>query len=91
MAFASSLDQAGPIARTVEDEKERYILEHRLLPPDGAPEASREKVLAAGFNYAQIELLNAYAIMPGMHLRGYEASTNRSRIAQGWAMCTRVG
>lgn len=65
-----------------------------LLPPDGASEASREKALASGFNYAQVELLNAYAIMPGMHLRGYEASTNRSRIrrisrqpavANGWA------
>ncbi|MBI5743349.1 MAG: DUF885 domain-containing protein [Elusimicrobia bacterium] len=65
-----------------------------LLPPDAAAEAAREKALASGFNYAQMELLTAYSIMPGMHLRGYEASTNRSRIrrisrqpavANGWA------
>jgi uncharacterized protein (DUF885 family) len=65
-----------------------------LLPPDAASEAAREKSLAAGFNYSQVELLTAYSIMPGLHLRGYEASTNRSRIrrvsrqpavANGWA------
>ena len=65
-----------------------------LLPPDKASEASRERVLASGFNYAQIELLTAYSIMPGMHLRAYEASTNPSRIRRasrqpvvvnGWA------
>jgi uncharacterized protein (DUF885 family) len=65
-----------------------------LLPPDAASEAAREKSLAAGFNYAQVELLTAYSIMPGLHLRGYEASTNRSRIrrvsrqpavSNGWA------
>ena len=51
-----------------------------LLPSDGAAEASREKVLASGFNYSQIELLTAYSIMPGMHLRSFEASSNLSRI-----------
>jgi len=51
-----------------------------LLPPDTAPEASREKILASGFNYSQIELLTAYSIMPGLHLRSFEASSNRSRI-----------
>jgi uncharacterized protein (DUF885 family) len=65
-----------------------------LLPADGAPEAAREKALAAGFNYAQMELLTAYAIMPGLHLRAFEASSNRSRIRRvsrqpmvvnGWA------
>ena len=65
-----------------------------LLPPDAVSEASKEKALAAGFNYAQMELLTAYSIMPGLHLRGYEASTNRSRIrrvsrqpavSNGWA------
>jgi uncharacterized protein (DUF885 family) len=65
-----------------------------LLPPDAAPEASKEKTLAAGFNYAQLELLTAYAIMPGMHLRSFEASSNPSRIrrisrqpmvSNGWA------
>ena len=65
-----------------------------LLPPDSAPEASREKVLAGSFNYSQMELLTAYSIMPGLHLRSYEASTNRSRIRRisrqpvvtnGWA------
>ncbi|HAT72826.1 MAG TPA: hypothetical protein DCS63_08430 [Elusimicrobia bacterium] len=65
-----------------------------MLPPDSAPEASREKALSAGFNYAQAELLTAYAIMPGMHLRAFEASSNRSKIrrisrqpvvANGWA------
>lgn len=65
-----------------------------LLPSDNASAAAREKILASGFNYAQVELLTAYAIMPGMHLRSYEASLNRSRIrrishqpvvANGWA------
>ena len=65
-----------------------------LLPQDKASEASREKVLASGFNYAQIELLTAYEIMPGMHLRSFESSSNPSRIrrvsrqpvvANGWA------
>lgn len=65
-----------------------------LLPPDSMPAASREAVLQSGFNYAQIELLTAYAVMPGLHLRSYEASRNPSRIrrasnqpvvANGWA------
>jgi len=65
-----------------------------LLPPDKASEAAREKTLSAGFNYAQLELLTAYSIMPGMHLRSFEASSNRSRIRRasrqpvvtnGWA------
>lgn len=65
-----------------------------LLPPDNAPEAARERILSSGFNYAQIELLVAYSIMPGMHLRSFEASSNRSRIRRisrqpvvtnGWA------
>lgn len=65
-----------------------------LLPPEKATEAAREKTLASGFNYAQMELLTAYSIMPGMHLRSFEASSNRSRIRRasrqpvvvnGWA------
>ena len=65
-----------------------------LLPQDSAAEASREKVLAAGFNYSQMELLTAYSIMPGLHLRSFEASSNPSRIRRisrqpvvtnGWA------
>ena len=65
-----------------------------LLPPDSLPEASREKILAAGFNYAQTELLTAYSIMPGLHLRSFAASANLSRIRRvsrqpvvtnGWA------
>ncbi len=65
-----------------------------LLPPDSAAADVKEKVLASGFNYAQIELLTAYAVMPGMHLRSFEASSNSSRIrrvsrqpvvANGWA------
>jgi len=65
-----------------------------LLPSDSLPEASREKVLAAGFNYAQVELLTAYSIMPGLHLRSFAASANLSRIRRvarqpvvtnGWA------
>ncbi len=51
-----------------------------LLPPDSASEASREKTLASGFNYSQMELLTSYSIMPGLHLRSFEASSNRSRI-----------
>lgn len=70
-----------------------------LLPPDKTPEASRERTLAAGFNYSQIELLTAYEIMPGMHLRSFEASANPSRIrrasrqpvvANGWACYAEV-
>jgi uncharacterized protein (DUF885 family) len=65
-----------------------------LLPPDDTPAAVREKILASGFNYSQLELLTAYAIMPGMHLRSFEASSNPSRIRRvshqpivvnGWA------
>lgn len=64
------------------------------LPADGLPEAAKEKALAAGFNYAQVELLTAYSIMPGLHLRSFEASSNRSRVRRvsrqpvvtnGWA------
>lgn len=51
-----------------------------LLPPDSASDAAREKTLAAGFNYSQMELLTSYSIMPGLHLRSFEASSNRSRI-----------
>ncbi|HNW45221.1 MAG TPA: DUF885 domain-containing protein, partial [Elusimicrobiales bacterium] len=65
-----------------------------LLPPAAASAEARERSLAAGFNYAQVELLTAYTIMPGIHLRNFEASSNRSRIrrvsrqpvvANGWA------
>ncbi|MDD2804392.1 MAG: DUF885 domain-containing protein [Elusimicrobiales bacterium] len=65
-----------------------------LLPSDSLPEASREKILAAGFNYSQTELLTAYSIMPGLHLRSFAASSNPSRIRRvsrqpvvtnGWA------
>lgn len=65
-----------------------------LLPPDTASAEAREKALASGFNYAQVELLTAYSIMPGIHLRNFEASSNPSRIrrvsrqpmvANGWA------
>ena len=65
-----------------------------LLPQESLPDATREKVLASGFNYSQIELLTAYSIMPGLHLRSFEASSNSSRIRRisrqpvvtnGWA------
>ena len=65
-----------------------------LLPPDSAAEAAREKALAAGFNYSQMELLTAYSVMPGLHLMSFEASSNPSRIrrvsrqpvtSNGWA------
>lgn len=65
-----------------------------LLPSATLSEAAREKNLSTSFNYAQIELLTAYAVMPGIHLRNYEASLNSSRIrrvsrqpmvANGWA------
>ena len=64
------------------------------LPPDGTPAAAEDKLLASGFNYAQIELLTAYAIMPGLHLRSFETTSNKSRIRRvshqpvvtnGWA------
>lgn len=64
------------------------------LPSEKAPAAVQEKALSSGFNYAQIELLTAYAIMPGMHLRSYAAGLNKSRVRKiadqpmvtnGWA------
>jgi len=64
------------------------------LPSEKAPAAVQERTLASGFNYAQIELLTAYAIMPGMHLRSYAAGYNKSRVRKiadqplvtnGWA------
>ena len=64
------------------------------LPSVKTPPDIREKILASGFNYAQIELLTAFDIMPGMHLRSYAANENRSRIRKisnqpmvtnGWA------
>ncbi len=65
-----------------------------LLPPDSLSAAAREKALAAGFNYAQMELLTAYSVMPGLHLMSFEAASNPSRIrrisrqpvtSNGWA------
>ncbi len=62
------------------------------LPSDKV--AAQERMLASGFNYAQIELLIAFDIMPGMHLRSYAADANPSRIRKvssqpmitnGWA------
>ncbi|MBI4803117.1 MAG: DUF885 domain-containing protein [Elusimicrobia bacterium] len=64
------------------------------LPSEKMPAAAQEKALASLFNYAQIELLTAYAVMPGMHLRSYAAGFNRSRlrkisnqplVTNGWA------
>ena len=64
------------------------------LPSGKLPAAAREKLLASGFNYAQMELLTAFDIMPGMHLRSYASGGNRSRIRKisvqpmvvnGWA------
>lgn len=64
------------------------------LPSGKTSAAAREKMLASGFNYAQIELLTAFDVMPGMHLRSYAANANRSRIRKisnqpmvvnGWA------
>lgn len=64
------------------------------LPPEKGPAAQQEKILSSGFNYAQIELLTAYDVMPGMHLRSYAAGFNRSRVRKiasqpmvtnGWA------
>ncbi|PIU19888.1 MAG: hypothetical protein COT18_05150, partial [Elusimicrobia bacterium CG08_land_8_20_14_0_20_59_10] len=65
-----------------------------MLPSDEASAEAKEKILASGFNYSQIELLIAYAVMPGLHLHSFQASTNRSRIRRasnqpivtnGWA------
>jgi len=64
------------------------------LPSEKLPPAAQDKALAYGFNYAQIELLTAFDIMPGMHLRSYAADASRSRIRKvaaqpmvtnGWA------
>jgi len=64
------------------------------LPSDTLPGALREKILQDRFNYAQLELLSAYAIMPGLHLLSFEANLNPSRIRRisnqpmavnGWA------
>ncbi|MDA8131913.1 MAG: DUF885 domain-containing protein [Elusimicrobia bacterium] len=65
-----------------------------LLPADSLPAPVKEKVLAAGFNYSQMELLTAYSVMPGLHLMSFEAASNPSRIrrisrqpvtSNGWA------
>ncbi len=64
------------------------------LPSEKTPAAALEKMLASGFNYDQIELLTAFDVMPGMHLRNYAAGANPSRIRKianqpmvtnGWA------
>ncbi|OGS08680.1 MAG: hypothetical protein A2270_01550 [Elusimicrobia bacterium RIFOXYA12_FULL_51_18] len=64
------------------------------LPSDKLPAPTQERILSSGFNYAQIELLVAFDIMPGMHLRSYTADSNSSRIRKianqpmvtnGWA------
>ena len=64
------------------------------LPSDKLPPPAQDRILASGFNYAQIELLVAFDIMPGMHLRSYAADANPSRIRKaanqpmvtnGWA------
>lgn len=64
------------------------------LPDPSMPAERLEAVMKAGFSYVQIELLTAYAVMPGLHLRSYEAANNASRIRRvsrqpvltnGWA------
>jgi uncharacterized protein (DUF885 family) len=64
------------------------------LPSEKLAAAEQDKALAAGFNYAQIELLVAFDLMPGMHLRSYAAEASRSgirkiasqpMIVNGWA------
>ncbi len=64
------------------------------LPPQSLPAPRLDAVLKTGFSYVQIELLTAYAVLPGLHLRSYEAVNNASRIrrvssqpilSNGWA------
>ena len=64
------------------------------LPSEKAAPAAQERALSSGFNYAQIELLVAFDIMPGMHLRSFSANANPSLIRKvasqpmvtnGWA------
>ena len=64
------------------------------LPSEKMSAPAQEKVLASGFNYAQIELLTAFDVMPGMHLGSFSANANRSKIRKiasqpmvtnGWA------
>ncbi len=81
---------APPFALDDNRVSELYV----LLPSDSLSDAARDRVLASGFNYALIELLTAYSVMPGQHLRSYESSLNHSRIRRisrqpiidnGWA------
>ncbi|HOW89059.1 MAG TPA: DUF885 domain-containing protein, partial [Elusimicrobiales bacterium] len=64
------------------------------LPSEKLPAAAQDRALSSGFNYAQIELLVAFDLMPGMHLRSYSAEASRSKIRRiasqpmivnGWA------
>ncbi|MFA6435167.1 MAG: DUF885 domain-containing protein [Elusimicrobiales bacterium] len=81
---------SGPYALDDARVSELYV----SLPSEKASAAAQETILASGFNYPQIELLTAFAIMPGMHLRSYAAAANPSRIRRvsnqpmvvnGWA------
>ena len=79
---------------SLDDARVRVAELYVSLPSEKMPADAREQILASGFNYAQIELLTAYDIMPGIHLRSYAANANRSEIrkisnqpmvANGWA------
>ena len=64
------------------------------LPSEKLTAGEQDKALASGYNFAQIELLVAFDLMPGLHLRSYTAESNRSgirkvasqpMIVNGWA------
>ncbi|MCX5785409.1 MAG: DUF885 domain-containing protein [Elusimicrobia bacterium] len=93
-AFAASVFPyvyySGPFSLDSSRVSELFV----SLPPEKLSEPAREKILQDGFNYAQMELLSAYAIMPGLHLLSFEANSNPSRIRKissqpmtenGWA------
>ncbi|MBI4655688.1 MAG: DUF885 domain-containing protein [Elusimicrobia bacterium] len=81
---------APPFALDEEKVSDLYI----ALPSEKLPEKTKEKILSAGFNYPQIELLVSNLVMPGLHLQNYESSLNKSKIRKisrqpmitnGWA------
>ena len=93
-AFAASVFPfvyySGPFALDSSRVSELFV----ALPSEKLSDPAREKILQEGFNYAQMELLSAFAIMPGLHLLSFEANTNPSRIRKissqpmmenGWA------
>lgn len=93
-AFASSVFPyvyySGPFSLDINRISELFV----SLPSESLSGPAREKILQEGFNYPQMELLSAYAIMPGLHLLSFQSNLNPSKIRKisrqpmvenGWA------